>query len=108
MKSKTIKLSNGKELTFKKLNAWEIALANDAVGGSDRGQENKFKLGMALAWRSAVLGGYEKSFQVFCQEIPVDDVRFVLDEAEPFLGKSSPKKASSDSSKPSESLGYVS
>lgn len=76
--------SAGLTLTFKELSFWDaIQAQNEAVDGNGRQNDQKYL--MALAWRSAIAGGYSGSFQAFCQAIPMRKMKAVLEAIGPFM-----------------------
>jgi hypothetical protein len=82
-----IELSNGVAFSFGSLMAGDML---DAVAelGCSLEEADAFRSSMVLTWLSAGRGGYEGDFRSFVDQIPVGEVKDLVEAAAPFLGTS--------------------
>ena len=83
----TIELSNGATFTFSGLMAGDLIDTVKQLGCSLE-EAPPYESSMVLTWRSAVRGGYDGDFRSFVDQIPMEEVKEVVEAASPFLGAS--------------------
>ena len=81
-----VALDNGEQLEFGRVVAWDIVAIKKEMGVALAGLD-PFEASLALAWRSAVQGGFPGDFENFCQLIPLDRLEEITHAIAPFLGK---------------------
>lgn len=74
------------QLTFAEIKAWDLIQARREVRDGN-GNVDDFEFGLALAWRSAVAGGFNRGFKDFGEMITAQQLDNVLEVAKPFFAK---------------------
>lgn len=84
MEPATITLSNGASLSFGPISAWDIVQVSTELQ-EKISDADEAKVGLCMAWRSAISGGFQGSFQDFCKGLPsIDDYQAAMRAARPF------------------------
>jgi hypothetical protein len=73
-------------LTFAETKAWDLIQARKEVRDGN-GNVDSFEYGLALAWRSAVAGGFQGGFKAFCEAVPTPQLDAMVEVAKPFFVK---------------------
>ena len=81
-----VDLDDGEQLEFGRVVAWDIIAIKREMGAA-LSQLDPFEASLALAWRSAVQGGFPGDFENFCGIIPLDRLQEITQAIAPFLGK---------------------
>ena len=79
-------LGNGDQFTFAPLVAWDLLKVKSELGSSIK-EADPLESSLALAWRSAVNGGFEGDLEDFCKAIPLDRLNELTEAIRPMMGK---------------------
>lgn len=95
----TFTLPNGKTIVFADLMAWDFMEVERTLGCSLEDAPG-IKASCCLSWRAAVRGGYDGTFQQFCEEVPMKSMTAMTEVAKAFFSmeEDSEQEDSSNSS----------
>ena len=95
----TFTLPNGKTIVFADLMAWDFSQVEETLGCPIE-KAPGIQSSLCFAWKAATRGGYDGTFQQFCEEIPMKSMTGMIEVAKVFfsMGEDSEQEDSSNSS----------